>query len=65
MHTVNHPNAFASKYLDAVAAVGNAPITKAIGHLMQGLADVKQVIGFIAGAFLGPEAKLALKVKIM
>jgi len=32
---------------------------------MQGLADVKQVIGVIAGAFLGPEAKLALKVKIM
>jgi hypothetical protein len=29
---------------------------------MQGLADVKEVVGIIAGAVLGPEARIALKV---
>jgi hypothetical protein len=53
---------FANTFLQGVAAVGNAPITKAIGNLMQGLADVKEVVGIIAGAVLGPEARLALKV---
>ena len=51
--------------MTAVKAIGNAPITKAIGQLMQGLADAKEVLGTILGAFLGPEAKLALKVRLI
>ncbi|KAF5368764.1 hypothetical protein D9615_010400 [Tricholomella constricta] len=53
------------KYLEAVKAVGNSPILKAIGHLMQGLADVKQVVSTIVGAMLGPPAKAALKAALM
>lgn len=48
--------------MKAITAIGNAPITKAIGNLMAGLSDVKEVIAKILGAFLGPEAKAALKV---
>jgi hypothetical protein len=48
--------------MQAVIAIGNAPITKAIGNLMAGLSDVKEVLGTILGSFLPPEAKLALKV---
>lgn len=55
-------NLFANKFIEAVAAIGNAGITKAIGGLMQGIATVKQVAGIIAGAVLGPQAKAALKV---
>lgn len=51
--------------MKAIQAIGNAPITKAIGNLMQGLADAKQVLGTIVGSFLGPEAKLALKVSYL
>ncbi|KAF5368761.1 hypothetical protein D9615_010403 [Tricholomella constricta] len=58
-------NFFGNKFIDAVKAVGNAPITKAIGHLMQGLADVKQVVSVIAGAVLGPPAKAALKAALL
>lgn len=54
---------FAGEFMEAVKAIGNSPITKAVGQLMQGLADVKQVLGTIAGAFLGPAAKAALKVR--
>ncbi|KAM6503636.1 hypothetical protein JOM56_000579 [Amanita muscaria] len=54
-------NFIGNRFLKSVAAIGNAPITKAIGHLMQGIADVKEVLGTILGTFLGPEAKLALK----
>ncbi|KAF8960466.1 hypothetical protein BDZ97DRAFT_1310583 [Flammula alnicola] len=53
---------FAGEFMNAVKAIGNSPITKAVGHLMQGLADVKEVLGTIVGAFLGPAAKAALKV---
>jgi hypothetical protein len=48
--------------MKAVVAIGNAPITKAIGNLMAGISDVKQVLGTILGAFLPPVAKAALKV---
>lgn len=48
--------------MNAIVAIGNAPITKAIGNLMAGLADVKEVLGTILGSFLSPAAKLALKV---
>ncbi|KAG6847402.1 hypothetical protein H0H93_008449 [Arthromyces matolae] len=48
----------------ALAAVGNAGITKVIGQLMKGMADVKEVLGTIAGAVLGPEAKAALKAAL-
>ncbi|KAG5652782.1 hypothetical protein H0H81_003662 [Sphagnurus paluster] len=58
-------NVFANVFMDAVKAVGNASITKAIGNLMQGLADVKQVVSIIAGAVLGPQAKAALKAALM
>lgn len=57
-------NFIGNRFLKSVAAIGNAPITKAIGHLMQGIADVKEVLGTILGTFLGPEAKLALKVAL-
>ena len=50
-------------FLKDIAAVGNAPITKAFSNLMQGLADVKEVAGTIVGAFLPAPAKAALKVK--
>ena len=56
-------NLFAGEFIQGVAAIGNAPITKAIGNLMQGLADVKEVAGTIIGAFLPAPAKAALKVK--
>jgi hypothetical protein len=56
-------NFFAGEFIQGVAAIGNAPITKAIGNLMQGLADVKEVAGTIVGAFLPAPAKIALKVK--
>lgn len=52
----------ASKFMKSVAAIGNAPITKAIGNLMAGISDVKEVIGKILGSFLSPAAKAALKV---
>ena len=52
----------ASKFMKSVAAIGNAPITKAIGNLMAGISDVKEVIGKILGSFLSPVAKAALKV---
>jgi len=55
---------FGNMYMKAIIAVGNAPITKAIGNLMAGIADIKEVIGTIAGAFLGPEAKVALKAAL-
>jgi len=55
---------FANTAMKAIQAIGNAPITKAMGNLMQGLADAKQVLGTIVGSFLGPEAKLALKVAL-
>ncbi|KAG6844348.1 hypothetical protein H0H87_007573 [Tephrocybe sp. NHM501043] len=58
-------NLVADKFMESVKAIGNAPITKAMGHLMQGLADVKQVVSVIAGAVLGPEAKAALKVRVI
>jgi len=58
-------NTFTNVFLEGVKAIGNAAITKAIGHLMQGLADVKQVVGVIVGAFLGPAAKAGLKVALM
>ena len=48
-------------FMKSVAAIGNAPITKAIGNLMAGISDVKQVLGTILGAFLPPVAKAALK----
>ncbi|KAF9555080.1 hypothetical protein CPC08DRAFT_726661 [Agrocybe pediades] len=51
-------------FMKGVAAIGNAPITKAIGQVMQGIADVKEILPTIAGAVLGPEAKAALKVAI-
>ncbi|GLB34564.1 hypothetical protein LshimejAT787_0201290 [Lyophyllum shimeji] len=54
----------AGSFIKAVAAIGNAPITKAIGQLMQGLADVKEVIGTIVGAMLPPPAKAALKAAL-
>jgi hypothetical protein len=54
-------NFFASTFMTAVAAIGNAPITKAIGNLMAGISDVKEVLGTILGAFLPPVAKAALK----
>ncbi|KAG6918839.1 hypothetical protein DXG01_011244 [Tephrocybe rancida] len=57
-------NAIGGKFLDAVAAVGNAPITKAIGNLMKGIATLKEVAGTIAGAVLGPQAKAALKIAL-
>lgn len=50
--------------MKAVVAIGKAPITKAIGNLMAGLSDVKEVIGTILGSFLSPVAKAALKVRI-
>ena len=49
-------------FMKAVVAIGNAPITKAIGNLMAGISDVKEVIGTILGSFLSPAAKAALKV---
>jgi hypothetical protein len=49
-------------FMKAVVAIGNAPITKAIGNLMAGIADVKQVLGTILSSFLSPAAKAALKV---
>ena len=55
-------NFFANTFMSAVIAIGNAPITKAIGNLMAGISDVKQVLGTILGAFLSPAAKAALKV---
>jgi hypothetical protein len=55
---------FANKFIDAVKAVGNAGITKAISELMSGIATAKQVAGVIAGAVLGPQAKAALKVAL-
>jgi len=58
-------NFITGEFLNAVKAIGNAPITKAIGNLMQGLADAKEVLGTIVGAFLGPEAKAALKVALL
>jgi len=54
----------ANKFIDAVAAIGNAGITKAIGELMKGIATAKQVAGIIAGAVLGPQARAALKVAL-
>ncbi|KAF8886619.1 hypothetical protein CPB84DRAFT_1827044 [Gymnopilus junonius] len=57
-------NFFAGKWMQAIVAIGNAPITRAVGQLMKGLADVKQVIGTIVGAFLPPPAKLALKAAL-
>jgi len=50
--------------MKAIIAIGNAPITKAIGNLMAGIADVKEVLGTIVSAFLGPEAKAALKIAL-
>jgi len=58
-------NFVGGKFIDAVAAVGKAAITKAIGQLMQGLADATQVASIIAGALLGPVAKKALKVALL
>ncbi|KAG6918843.1 hypothetical protein DXG01_011248 [Tephrocybe rancida] len=58
-------NLVGDKFMESIKAIGNAPITKVMGHLMQGVADVKQVLGVIAGAVLGPEAKAALKVALM
>jgi precorrin isomerase len=52
----------ASMFMKAVVAIGNAPVTKAIGNLMAGISDVKQVIGTILGSFLSPAAKASLKV---
>jgi len=54
----------ARKSVDAIAAVGNAPVTKAVGQVMQGMADVTQVASTVAGVFLGPEAKFALKAAL-
>ncbi|KAG6852302.1 hypothetical protein C0991_001116, partial [Blastosporella zonata] len=54
-------NLVGDEFMKAVKGIGNAPITKAMGNLMQGVADVKQVLSTIAGAVLGPEAKAALK----
>jgi hypothetical protein len=53
----------AGEFIHGVAAIGNPPITKAIGNLMEGLADVKEVAGTIIGAFFPAPAKAALKVK--
>ena len=55
-------NFMAATFMKSVAAIGNAPITKAIGNLMAGISDVKQVLGKILGSFLSPAAKAALKV---
>lgn len=55
-------NFMGSMFIKSVAAIGNAPITKAIGNLMAGISDVKQVIGTILGSFLSPAAKASLKV---
>ena len=52
----------ANMFMKGVIAIGNSTITKAIGHLMSGLSDLKEVLPTILGAFLGPEAKAALKV---
>ncbi|KDR79500.1 hypothetical protein GALMADRAFT_243604 [Galerina marginata CBS 339.88] len=51
-------NFFASKYLEAVKAFGNAGMTNAIRNIMQGLADLKEVVGTIMGSLLGPETTL-------
>lgn len=56
-------NVISNAFVDSVAAIGNAPITKAVGQLMQGLADVKQVVSTIVTAMLPPPAKAALKVR--
>lgn len=56
---------FAATWMKSVAAIGNAPITKAIGNLMAGISDVKEVLGTILGAFLPPVAKAALKVSYL
>ncbi|KAH8827906.1 hypothetical protein DL96DRAFT_1600829 [Flagelloscypha sp. PMI_526] len=55
---------FANEFLDAVTAIGNAPITKAMSQLFQGIADVKEVAGTIIAQFLPPPAKIALKAAL-
>ncbi|KAG6844352.1 hypothetical protein H0H87_007577 [Tephrocybe sp. NHM501043] len=57
-------HAVAGKFLDAVAAIGNAPITKAVSNLMKGLATIKDVAGTIVGAVLPPHLRQALKVAL-
>ena len=52
----------ANQFMKSIIAIGNAPVTKAIGNLMQGISDIKEVLPTIVGAVLGPEAKAALKV---
>jgi len=58
-------NFFAGQAIEAVKAIGNSGIVKAIGNLMAGISDVKEVLGTIVGSFLGPEAKIALKAALM
>jgi hypothetical protein len=50
-----------NEFVKSAAAIGNAPVTKAIGQVMQTVSDIKQVIPSVAGIF-GPEAKAAAKV---
>ncbi|KAF8055871.1 hypothetical protein FPV67DRAFT_721310 [Lyophyllum atratum] len=57
-------NALSNAFMSSVIAIGNAPITKAIGHLMQGLADAKQVLSTIVAAMLPPPLKAALKTAL-
>jgi len=58
-------NFFGNMFMKSIIAIGNAPVTKAIGNLMAGISDVKEVIGTILGSFLSPAAKASLKIALM
>jgi precorrin isomerase len=57
-------NLIGNKFMEAVTAIGNAPITKVINGVMKGLATAKQVADMLAGVVLGPEAKEALRAAL-
>ncbi|KAG6831499.1 hypothetical protein H0H87_004917 [Tephrocybe sp. NHM501043] len=55
---------FAKTILEGFAKIGNAPIMKAMEHLMKGIADIKQVVSIIAGQFLPLPARIAFKAAL-
>ena len=58
-------NAIGAITMESLQALGNSPILNGIGQFFKVIQDIVEVVPTIAGAFLGPEARLALKGALM
>ena len=58
-------NAIGQITMDGLQALGNSAILNGMGQFFKVIQDIVEVVPMIAGAVLGPEARLALKGALM